>query len=277
MGDQAMRHDVHQPLKNADLAKREPGSRRQLLGQVARTGAGVVGLSLTGGCSVIFQSEEQKRQQALRQAMNQELKPLNARVGDPIFIRVFKTEALLELWVQPRGKGRFVKFRDMPICAYSGQIGPKQREGDLQAPEGFYSVRADQLNPNSQFHRSFNLGFPNLLDQQHGRTGSYLMIHGDCVSVGCYAMTDPGIDVIYTLASGYLERNSWWGQAPDRHFWVHAFPFKPTPENLAQAQQSGSPWTQFWTDLSVGYQMFNQTQLPPNVGVAAGRYVLTPS
>ena len=89
------------------------------------------------------------------------------------------------------GEGRPLRrFATYPICLWSGRLGPKLREGDRQAPEGFYTVSAEQLNPNSRWHRSFSLGFPNAFDQAHGRTGSFIMVHGGCPSIGCYAMTD---------------------------------------------------------------------------------------
>src|SRR5215470_1776413 len=111
------------------------------------------------------------------------------KLGDPVMLRLFKLESQLELWVEK--DGRFVRFATYPICLWSGRLGPKVREGDRQAPEGFYTVASEQLNPNSSMFRSFNLGFPNAFDQANGRTGSFLMVHGGCASVGCYAVTDP--------------------------------------------------------------------------------------
>ena len=118
-------------------------------------------------------------QDAINAQMNQLLLPLGATVGDPIFIRLFKHEAAMGT---AQGEGPFIRFKTYAICTFSGVLGPKLQEGDRQAPEGFYSVKASQL---------FNLGFPNAYDRAHGRTGSYLMIHGGCSSIGCYAMTMP--------------------------------------------------------------------------------------
>ena len=101
---------------------------------------------------------------------------------------------------------RFERFATYPICRWSGRLGPKFREGDRQAPEGFYTVDAEQLNPNSRMHRSFNLGFPNAYDQAHGRTGSFLMVHGGCASIGCYAVTDPAVDEIWRMVTAALEQ-----------------------------------------------------------------------
>ena len=107
----------------------------------------------------------------------------------PILMRVFKKESVLEVWKQTRA-GKYELLKSFPICRWSGQLGPKRREGDRQAPEGFYSVGPKQMNPNSQFHLSFDIGYPNAFDRAHGGTGAYLMVHGQCTSSGCYAMTD---------------------------------------------------------------------------------------
>ena len=135
----------------------------------------------------------------------------------PMYVRIFKEESELELWKQ-RDDGRFYHFKTYPICNWSGALGPKTKQGDMQAPEGFYRVPQHQMNPNSQYHLAFNLGFPNAFDRTHGRSGSYLMVHGGCSSVGCYAMTDPAIDDIYRLASAALT-------AGQPGFQVHAVTF----------------------------------------------------
>lgn len=188
------------------------------------------------------------------------------RLGAPVFLRIFKEEKLLEVWLQD-GK-RFELFESYPICYFSGELGPKQKEGDRQSPEGFYSVLPAALNPNSQFHLSFNLGYPNTFDRAHGRTGSFLMVHGSCVSIGCYAMTDPGIEEIYTLVEAAL-RN---GQGA---FQVHSFPFRMTPENLARHRPS--EWWEFWANLQEGYDLFERDRVPPGVRVRGGRYVFAPA
>ena len=153
-----------------------------------------------------------------------------------IFIRIFKQESELGIFVKNK-QSIFVLFRTYPICDWSGRPGPKTREGDNQSPEGFYFVTPQQLNPWSRFHLSFNLGYPNAYDRAHGRTGSFLMVHGNCVSIGCYAMTDPVIEEIYTLADAAFSG----GQA---YFRVHIFPFRMSEENLTKHE--GSRWTGFW-------------------------------
>ena len=182
--------------------------------------------------------------------------------GAPVHLRIYKASAELELWVQ-QGTG-FELFKTYPICTFSGDLGPKLREGDWQSPEGFYFVKPGQLNPRSRFHLSFNLGYPNAYDRHHGRTGSALMVHGDCVSIGCYAMTDPVIEEIYTVMVAAFEQ----GQPFVR---VHVFPFRMNAHNM-QAH-ADHRWIEFWRNLKVGHDYFIDHGRPPNVEVTGGRYV----
>ncbi len=203
--------------------------------------------------------------QSVEPALKAALRQKGLAFGSPIFMRIFKDPGVLELWVQS-ADGTYVHFKDYPICTFSGDLGPKLKEGDGQSPEGFYFVNAGRLNPRSRFHLSFNLGFPNAYDRHHGRTGSALMVHGDCVSVGCYAMTDPQIEEIYAMAFAALAG----GQD---FFRVHAFPFKLEDEAL-DAQRS-NPWYPFWLNLKTGYDYFNQHLQPPNVTVVDGLYAFS--
>src|SRR4029079_14538963 len=158
--------------------------------------------------------------------------------GAPILIRIFKREFELELWMQRAGV--FPRFAIYPICRWSGRLGPKLQQGDGHAPEGFYTVDASALNPNSSWHRSFNLGFPNAFDRANGRTGSLIMVHGGCASVGCFAMTNAQIDEIWRLVTAALAN----GQ---KRFHVHVFPFRMTEQNLARRERA--PWAPFWREL----------------------------
>ncbi|HWE19437.1 MAG TPA: murein L,D-transpeptidase family protein [Hyphomicrobiaceae bacterium] len=187
-------------------------------------------------------------------------------LGAPVLLRIFKLEFELEVWMK-RGH-RFERFAVYPICRWSGGLGPKLREGDWQAPEGFYTVDANALNPASRWHRSFNLGFPNAFDRAHGRTGSYLMVHGGCSSIGCFAMTDAVIDEIWRLVTAALKR----GQ---RRFHVHVFPFRMTQARMAQ--HSHGSWAGFWRDLKPGYDLFEATGLPPTISVCRDRYMAAPA
>ena len=184
----------------------------------------------------------------------------------PILIRTYKKEAELEVW--KKGKdGRFALLKSFPICRWSGQLGPKLRQGDRQAPEGFYAVTPNQMNPNSAYHLSFDLGFPNAYDRAHGATGAFLMVHGICSSAGCYAMTDQQIEEIYALA-----REAFAGG--QQAFQVQAFPFRMTAQNLARHRLDRN--IDFWRQLKEGSDRFEATGEEPTVGVAGGRYVFRP-
>jgi len=185
----------------------------------------------------------------------------------PIFIRIFKEESELEVWKQ-REDGRFYHFKTYPICNWSGDVGPKEREGDKQAPEGFYTITTRQLNPNSSFHLSFNLGYPNAYDRAHKRTGQFLMVHGKCKSAGCYAMTDALIEEIYALAREQF-------LAGHESFQVHAFPFRMTDEKMAQHRTH--KWYSFWMTLKEGYDYFEVTRTPPQVAVCERKYLVNVS
>jgi len=183
--------------------------------------------------------------------------------GSSIYIRIFKEEAELEVWLQHGA--RYELFKTYPICAESGTLGPKEREGDAQSPEGFYSVTASKLNPRSNYHLSFDIGYPNAYDRSLGRTGSFIMVHGNCVSIGCFAMTDPGIEEIYLLAQAALEK----GQ---KSVAVHVFPFRMTAENTRQ--HASSRWAPFWSELKAGYDAFEAKHVPPDVDVNGGHYAV---
>ena len=191
------------------------------------------------------------------------LQQKNMPTESPILVRLFKEEAELEVWKQDAA-GRFDLLKTYPICRWSGELGPKIQEGDRQAPEGFYTITPAQMNPNSQFYLSFNMGFPNAYDKAWGRTGAHLMVHGDCSSRGCYAMTDDQIGEIYALA-----RESFFGG--QRAFQVQAYPFRMTPANFAKHRNN--PNIPFWRMLKEGNDHFEITRQEPKVDVCEKRYV----
>jgi murein L,D-transpeptidase YafK len=194
-----------------------------------------------------------------------ELKKSGFKPGAPVFIRIFKESMELELWLRDEIGGRYRRFSSYRIATYGGQrLGPKLKEGDGVAPEGFYHVGMRQLNPNSKFHLSFNLGYPNSYDRAHGRTGSALMVHGNEVSIGCFAMTDPQIEIIYLIVEAAL-------RGKQDEFQAHIFPFRMTPERLEK--ESASEWHGFWTNLKEGYDHFERDKVPPLVGHRDKKYV----
>ena len=181
----------------------------------------------------------------------------------PILVRIFKEESELEVWKEDQS-GRMALLKTYPICRWSGDLGPKIREGDRQAPEGFYTITPSLMNPNSSYYLSINMGYPNAYDRANNRTGAFLMIHGDCSSRGCYAMTDEQIAEIYALA-----RESFFGGQSS--FQIQAFPFRMTAQNMARHRNS--PHMAFWKMLKTGYDHFEVTRQEPKVDVCDRRYV----
>jgi murein L,D-transpeptidase YafK len=191
------------------------------------------------------------------------LKAKGFKLGQPIFLRIFKMPGELEVWVK---KGsRYELFKTYEICSYSGYPGPKLFEGDWQSPEGFYSISPRQMNPNSRYHLSFNIGFPNAFDRERNRTGSAIMVHGGCSSRGCFAMGDKKMEEIYLLAHSALAR----GQ---ENFSLHIFPFRMTSHNMAKFKSS--PWFGFWKNLEQGYKAFEMSHQVPMITAVGGKYVV---
>ena len=181
----------------------------------------------------------------------------------PILARIFKEDSEMEIWKQNRD-GEFVLLKTYPICRWSGDLGPKKKEGDRQAPEGFYTITPGQMNPNSNYYLAFNTGFPNTYDRAMGYSGSELMVHGDCSSRGCYAMTDEQIQEIYALA-----RESFFGG--QKAFQLQAYPFRMTALNMAKHRNN--PNFAFWKMLKQGYDHFDATHQEPKVAVCDRHYV----
>ncbi|MEJ2624534.1 MAG: L,D-transpeptidase family protein [Pseudolabrys sp.] len=181
----------------------------------------------------------------------------------PILLQIYKEESQLEVW-KVNQDGQYALLKTYPICRWSGQLGPKKKEGDRQAPEGFYTITKAQMNPNSNYYLSFNTGYPNAFDRAWGRTGSELMVHGDCSSRGCYAMTDGQIQEIYALA-----REAFFGG--QKAFQLQAFPFRMTALNMAKHRNN--PNYAFWKQLKRGYDDFEATRQEPTVNVCDKHYV----
>jgi murein L,D-transpeptidase YafK len=182
--------------------------------------------------------------------------------SDPILVRAYKKESELEVWKRGRD-GKYAHLKTYPICRWSGQLGPKVREGDRQAPEGFYTVTPGQMNPNSAYYLSFDTGYPNAYDRAHGRTGAHLMVHGTCSSRGCFAMTDEAIAEVYAVA-----RDAFAGG--QRGFQFQSYPFRMTAENLAKHR--ADPHIAFWKNLKDGSDYFEVMKEEPKVAVANLRY-----
>jgi murein L,D-transpeptidase YafK len=194
--------------------------------------------------------------------LQQRLRDKGVTLADPVLIRVFKAESELEIWKQ---KGdAYVLFATYPICHWSGSLGPKLRDGDRQAPEGYYTLTKSQTRHVGRWPRSLDIGYPNVLEQSQARTGSMILIHGGCSSIGCFAMTNPVSDEIHQLTVAAMD-------AGERIVPVHIYPFRMTDAQMAQ--RSESPWKAYWTNLKEGYDLFERSKRPPIISVCGGRYI----
>ena len=227
----------------------------------------LIGAGLGGCSSMGYAPKAAVRTGTVRSATVKQMEALNMDRAAPILIRIYKEESTLELWKQDRS-GKFTLLNSYPICKFSGNLGPKLMQGDHQAPEGFYDITPNQMNPNSSEYLAFNTGFPNAFDRSLGRTGSFLMVHGGCRSVGCYAMTDYAMEEIY----GLVEEAFRGGQEKVQ---LQAFPFRMTAQNLAS--HAGDPNLPFWEMLKAGSDAFSATERPPRVAVCDRRYVFKPA
>ena len=226
--------------------------------------AAVLAAIALGGCQVDGTLPANSKAMApLSPKIVAEMNNRNMDKEAPILIRIFKQESELEIWKQDRD-GKFALLKTYPICRWSGELGPKIREGDRQAPEGFYTITPGQMNPNSAYYLSFDLGYPNAFDRSLGRTGAQLMVHGDCSSRGCYSMTDEQIAEIYALG-----REAFFGG--QKAFQVQAYPFRMTAENMAKHRNN--PHMAFWKMLKRGSDHFEVTRLQPKVNVCDRHYV----
>ena len=221
--------------------------------------AGLLLSACQGGIDSVFP----KAERPIAPKLVKKMKAKGMTSSSPILIRIYKEENALEVWKQ-KDTGKYDLLETYEICKWSGQFGPKVKEGDRQAPEGFYNVGKAQMNPNSDYHLSFNIGYPNTYDRSHGRTGTHLMVHGACSSAGCYSMSDEYVEQIYALAREAMAG----GQD---YFQVQAFPFRLTAANLAK--HAASPNFEFWKMLKEGYDHFELTRRPPKVDVCEKRYI----
>jgi murein L,D-transpeptidase YafK len=233
----------------------------QIIVTAAALGAGV----MLAGCNSdeIALATNSKANQPVSPKLVAVMTEKDMDLQSPILVRLFKQEAELEVWKQDRS-GHFALLKTYPICRWSGDLGPKVREGDRQAPEGFYAITPAQMNPQSAYYLSFNTGYPNAYDRSLGHTGSQLMVHGDCSSRGCYAMTDEQIAEIYALG-----RESFFGG--QKSFQFQAYPFRMTPMNMAKHRNN--PNMAFWKMIKEGYDHFEITRQEPKVDFCEKKYV----
>jgi murein L,D-transpeptidase YafK len=220
-------------------------------------------VSLLAACGSFAPSKSNRHLVPLSSSLKSKLASMGSSPGAAMMIRIFKESSELEVWKQT-ASGGYRLFDTYEICAYSGGLGPKIKEGDRQSPEGFYTITPALMNPNSSYYLAFNTGFPNKFDRAYGRTGSELMVHGDCTSRGCYAMTDEQIAEIYALARESFEGGN-------KSFQLQIFPFRMTPGNIAKHATDAN--MAFWDDIKEGYDIFELTKQPPVWDVCNREYV----
>jgi murein L,D-transpeptidase YafK len=232
-----------------------------------KTGLAVaIALGVLAGCTTqdTLQIEQvsDRKEHPLPPKMQLKLAKLGLSMSSPIMIRIFKEEEVMEVW-KANSADRYQLVATYPICAWSGMLGPKKKEGDRQAPEGFYNITPGQMNPNSQYYLSFDIGYPNKYDRAYGRTGRNIMVHGACASAGCYSMSDAAVLQIYAFA-----RDAFRGG--QKGFQVEAFPFRMTADNMAKHRFSEN--YEFWKNIKTGYDYFEITHRPPEVDVCGRKY-----
>jgi murein L,D-transpeptidase YafK len=193
----------------------------------------------------------------------QEMEKNDTTPSSPMLIRAYKKEAELEIW-KMKSDGQYALLKTYPICRWSGQLGPKRTEGDMQVPEGFYAIAPGQLNPNSHYYLAFNVGYPNAYDRAYGRTGGSVMVHGVCSSAGCFSMTDKQVNDIYAIARDAL-------RGGQREIQLQSYPFHMTPENMAKYRLD--PNIDFWKELKNGSDHFEVTKTEPSVLICGKHYI----
>ena len=216
------------------------------------------------GCDDSYLDQSPGRsQQPISAATLAQMESLDTTPSSPTLIRTYKKEAELEIW-KMKSNGEYALLKTFPMCRWSGQLGPKKREGDMQVPEGFYSIAPGQMNPNSHYYLAFNVGYPNAYDRAYGRTGGNVMVHGVCSSAGCFSMTDEQVADIYAIA-----RDSFNGG--QREIQLQSYPFHMTAENMAKFRLD--PNIDFWKNLKNGSDYFEVTKAEPPVLVCGKHYV----
>lgn len=243
----------------------QPSKGTSIAGRLARL-AGALGLvAVLAACQAdeIGYGYGPKDQRPVSAKTLELMKKLNMKLSSPVLMRIFKEENKFEVW-KMNASGRYDLLKSYDICRWSGGLGPKVKEGDRQAPEGFYAISPGLMNPKSDWYLAFNTGFPNAYDRANGRTGSALMVHGSCSSRGCYAMTDQQIQEIYALA-----REAFRGG--QKTFQLQAFPFRLDGKNMAK--HWNDPNMPFWKMLKEGYDTFEMTRMEPKVDVCGRKYV----
>ncbi len=190
-----------------------------------------------------------------------------------MYVRSFKYDRQLEVWVKAKDNEPYKLFKTYKVCQQSGATGPKRVEGDYQVPEGFYYI--NEFNPNSNYHLALGLNYPNASDRilsDQNRPGSAIYIHGNCVSTGCIPLTDGPIEELYFIASNVRTQ----GQ---EFIPVHVFPVRynnqKSMEFLQTAIKDNQNLQHFNTNIKEVYEYFElKKQLPVIMVNKKGDYVI---
>src|SRR5271169_1494255 len=223
---------------------------------------GAAGTMLAGCDDSYLDNGPNRSEQPISSATLAEMTKIDTTPSSPVVIRTYKKEAELEIW-KMKSDGHYALLKTYPMCRWSGQLGPKTREGDMQVPEGFYTIAPGQMNPDSHYYLAFNVGYPNAYDRALGRTGGSVMVHGVCSSAGCFSMTDEQIDDIYAIA-----RDAFLGG--QREIQMQSYPFHMTAENMAKYRLD--PNIDFWKEIKVGADHFEVAKTEPSVLVCGRHY-----
>jgi murein L,D-transpeptidase YafK len=255
-----------------ETAERDPYPLASKTRRIVGGFFGGTGTGLTRGVGGLLPSTEPSstpRSRALVDAAVARLAPelgkLGLAAGDPVVLRLFKEENELEIWMKPSHEPLFTLFKVHRLSISAGRPGPKLREGDGQAPEGFYEIRAGGLRPETRHHLGLDLGYPNRLDQSLGRGGSDIMIHGGEGSAGGFGLAPAVMDEVYALIDAALREGE--PSVP-----VHLFPFRLTDRRMDEVVEGRSRWTEEWVNLKEGYDFFETVRLAPAIGTERGRY-----
>ena len=224
---------------------------------------GAAGALLAGCDDSYLDNGPGRSEHPISSATLSEMAKIDTTPSSPVVIRTYKKEAELEIW-KMSSDGHYALLKTYPMCRWSGQLGPKKREGDMQVPEGFYTIAPGQMNPNSHYYLSFNVGYPNAYDRALGRSGGNVMVHGVCSSAGCFSMTDEQVDDIYAIA-----RDAFRGG--QREIQLQSYPFHMTAENMAKYRLD--PNIDFWKEIKNGSDHFEVTKQEPPVIVCNKHYV----
>ncbi|MFL5763286.1 MAG: murein L,D-transpeptidase family protein [Bacteroidia bacterium] len=228
------------------------------------------------GCSLRAQSFRAEQQKAPRvkaaysekwDGLRSELKKQGINENFSMFIRVFKEDKQLEVWLKGKDNSEYKLFKTYSICASSGELGPKRMQGDGQVPEGFYAIAA--FNPYSSYHLSLAVSYPNASDKIIGKKnlGGDIMIHGNCVTIGCMPLTDFYIKEVYILA--VEARTNGQQNIP-----VHIFPTRMNTQGMSDLEEVKLYCMDFWKNLKEGYDLFEKNHLVPKVTVdKTGKYL----